>query len=258
MLIPAIDLITASLTLYKQHTKLFLKYTFLLFIVQFVAAVIAYFWKLPFILNSATAFIILAIFTLLYIAAQLASIWFSIALIRVIASCYLNLPNPDLKTVLEHSRQLIIQGFIAIVLASLATVGGFVLLFVPGIIFGLWFLFSLHAVSIDSETGLQALSKSKQLAKGRWWPVFWRLFAPGFVFGLIIFIPQKLLELVFNMIATSIQGITFSGVEGLNILLNILNLLITAAVVPLTAGAVTILYIELKKTINKSDTQKKA
>lgn len=73
---------------------------------------------------------------------------------------------------------------ILVLLVFLATFGGFLLLIIPGIIFGIWFSFS-NFVFIDKGLGIKAsMSKSRGLVKGRFWPVFWRLFVFGLFSGL--------------------------------------------------------------------------
>ncbi|MCJ7805797.1 hypothetical protein MUP46_04130 [Patescibacteria group bacterium] len=51
---------------------------------------------------------------------------------------------------------------------------GFVLLIIPGIIFGIWFSFSLF-IQISKGTSVkESLAKSKALTKGRFWPILGR------------------------------------------------------------------------------------
>lgn len=54
---------------------------------------------------------------------------------------------------------------------------GFLLFIVPGIIFVVWFAFSIYTVICEDKRGFKALSRSKQLVKGRWWSVAKRVFA---------------------------------------------------------------------------------
>ncbi len=54
---------------------------------------------------------------------------------------------------------------------------GFLLLIVPGIIFTIWFTFSTYMVICEDKRGLKALSRSKELVKGYWWPTAKRVFA---------------------------------------------------------------------------------
>ena len=60
-------------------------------------------------------------------------------------------------------------------LSGLVVAGGFVMAVVPGIIFAIWFSFSIYAFLIDGKRGLEALLKSKEYVVGYFWPVFGRL-----------------------------------------------------------------------------------
>ena len=76
--------------------------------------------------------------------------------------------------------------------AAVLTLFWTVLLIIPGIIFGVYYSFSLFALFFEDKKGLDALSKSKRLVKGYWWPVFGRFFLMGviaIVFSIIITLP---------------------------------------------------------------------
>ncbi|MBU0647957.1 hypothetical protein KJ855_02145 [Patescibacteria group bacterium] len=53
--------------------------------------------------------------------------------------------------------------------------GGFVLLIIPAIIFGVWYSFSEFILISREERGLDVLVKSKAYTRGMWWDVFWRM-----------------------------------------------------------------------------------
>jgi hypothetical protein len=54
--------------------------------------------------------------------------------------------------------------------------GGFLLLIVPGVIFLVWFAFAQFILASEGEPGMNALLKSKEYVRGRWFDVFLRLF----------------------------------------------------------------------------------
>ncbi len=60
-------------------------------------------------------------------------------------------------------------------LKSLVIGLGFILLFVPGIIFSVWFAFALFAFVFEGSQGKAALARSKQITTGYWWAIFGRL-----------------------------------------------------------------------------------
>ncbi|MFZ2190062.1 MAG: hypothetical protein WAV48_04740, partial [Candidatus Magasanikiibacteriota bacterium] len=191
MLISAKEIIQKSIDLYKKDYKLYLPYLILLFIPTGVLGLTeAMFGSF----REAIKFYGFSTTTLVYfiimVASSLASIWISIAFIRTLVNTINNQPTKTHKEELEHSKKLIIPAIVASIVTSLAVFGGLLLLIVPGIIFAIWFTFSLYSVAIEETSGVEAMRHSKQLVSGRWSDTFWRLLAPGFVFGLLMIIIQ--------------------------------------------------------------------
>jgi hypothetical protein len=54
--------------------------------------------------------------------------------------------------------------------------GGFLLLIIPGILFGVWFAFAQFILAGEDVKGMDALLKSKEYVRDRWFDVFLRLF----------------------------------------------------------------------------------
>jgi hypothetical protein len=54
--------------------------------------------------------------------------------------------------------------------------GAFLLFFIPGVIFLVWFSFGQFIFAAENEKGMNALLKSKEYVKGQWFEVFGRLF----------------------------------------------------------------------------------
>ncbi|MFA5155173.1 MAG: hypothetical protein WC453_01960 [Patescibacteria group bacterium] len=66
------------------------------------------------------------------------------------------------------------------------------LLIIPGIIFGVFYSFAVYIFFFEGKKGLDAISASKRLVSGYWWPVFGRFLFIGIiaiVFSLIITAP---------------------------------------------------------------------
>jgi hypothetical protein len=67
--------------------------------------------------------------------------------------------------------------------------GGFLLLFIPGIIFLVWFSFAQFILASENVRGMNALLKSKEYVRDRWFDVFLRLFVIWLVSGALGMIP---------------------------------------------------------------------
>jgi len=72
---------------------------------------------------------------------------------------------------------------------TLIVMGGYVLLFIPGIVLSLLFFFAQYILAENDTRGLDALIKSKSYVKGYWWGIFFRILAVGFVSGILGMIP---------------------------------------------------------------------
>lgn len=77
-------------------------------------------------------------------------------------------------------------------LVSLVVIGGMVLLFIPGIIVGVWIGLAIYVFILEDVRGMNALIKSKEYVKGRWWPVFGRFVSVGFLF----FVAQNIIDVI--------------------------------------------------------------
>ena len=62
------------------------------------------------------------------------------------------------------------------ILTFLVTLGGYLLLFIPGLIFGLWFNFGIFVLLQEKQVGRAALKRSRALVKGYFWPLAFRIF----------------------------------------------------------------------------------
>lgn len=61
------------------------------------------------------------------------------------------------------------------VLMGFIITGGFLLFFVPGILFSVWFAFPLYIMAREDVRGMDALLKSREYVRDMWFPVFLRL-----------------------------------------------------------------------------------
>lgn len=71
------------------------------------------------------------------------------------------------------------------ILSGLCVVAGLILLIVPGVIIGVWFMFAGYVLAVEGIRGGDALRKSKAYVQGRWWAVFWRVCAVYLIYFII-------------------------------------------------------------------------
>lgn len=181
MLIKARALMRESWTLYKNNFLFFTKIASWLLIPAVILTV------LPVIDTGGKFFGIINIFSSLvslFTVFFLASL-ISIALVLAINGL-LKKEKIDMKAIYGASYSKIISYIWISILVTVAILGGTLLLIIPGIIFSIWFSFALYILILEGVRGTQALSASRELVKGYFWPVLWRWVAPYFIFGLLL------------------------------------------------------------------------
>jgi hypothetical protein len=229
-------IIAQSIDLYKKHWKKYLQYV-VLTLAPFLILVIVPNGFIEAIRPSQFTFAgVGVLFACLFIIAWICSTWFSISFLKDIADTYQTQTSLPIKEQLIASKPLLLPAIIASILVGLSVLGGFILLIIPGVIFSIWFAFSIHAVAIDGHGSTDALRTSKALIQGRWWHVMWLLAVPAFLFGISAWVLQYLFlmpgEFANNQFITGV-GEFIGG-------------LVSIVIAPLTTAAPTILYLELK------------
>ena len=67
--------------------------------------------------------------------------------------------------------------------------GGFFLLVIPGVIFLVWFVFAQFIIASEDEKGMNAILKSKEYVRERWFDIFLRLFVIWLVSAILGIVP---------------------------------------------------------------------
>ncbi len=239
MLIKARDLIRESWTLYKNNFLFLTKIAAWLLIPAVVLTVLPIFDTGGKFFGIINIFLLLVyLFTIFFLAS-----FISIALVMAINGL-LKQEKVDMKAVYGASYSKILSYIWISVLVTVATLGGTLLLIIPGIIFSIWFSFSLYILILEGQRGTQSLAMSRELVKGYFWPVLWRWVAPYFVYGLlltIIFvIPIYLIGLA---IGDPMAGFAAETPWWSDLISSVLSIL----TVPLFTIIAVLLYKSLKK-----------
>ena len=112
---------------------------------------------------------------LLLIVFTLASIYI---VIRSEIGVYLLMKlesTETIKSIFTKTQLLFWPYFILSLLVGIIVILWTLLFIVPGIIMGIFYMFSIYAFLFAGQRGKQAMKFSKQLVKGYWWAVFGRL-----------------------------------------------------------------------------------
>jgi hypothetical protein len=124
------------------------------------------------------------------------SVWFSVAgAISCLGSLFLWLwavpsllyslkENTAIKESYKRGFRILASYTWVYFLLTIIIVGGFLLFFVPGLIFSIWFSLAIFILVFEERKGFNALFKSKHLVRGKFWEVFWRILVLGLITGL--------------------------------------------------------------------------
>jgi hypothetical protein len=95
-----------------------------------------------------------------------------------------------------------LPGFTLIgVFSAIIVLLGFVVFFIPGIIFSIYLTFASLAYVVHGSRGKSALLSSLTLVHGRWWKTFWRLIAAGVLSYLVSVAAASILSVFGAIIA---------------------------------------------------------
>ena len=167
-------------TLIGRALSIFQKRFFLYAGIVIIPVVLSLAFEIPFL--SAIIFSLPSEATfVLYIALFLIQFWAYTALIFAIKG---GDHEMDVITAYSQSFKKAHSCAWVLLLGGFIMVGGYGLFFIPGIIFSVWFSLSLYVLLDENEKGMNALLKSREYVRGRWWGVAWRLFF-GLMLGII-------------------------------------------------------------------------
>lgn len=138
------------------------------------------------------------------------------------------------KEILPASLPLLWPYFYTSLAVGLIVIGGMFLLFIPGILFGVWFMFSSYAVVLSGQKGLAAMTVSKNLVQGRWWAIFWRSLIPVVLLAIVTVIIRSVL--------LGFGSLIFHSKFQQDILNSLLLAVTSGAIAPLSTSIFVLLY----------------
>lgn len=150
--------------------------------------------------------ILMAVLAVIFLVVLVVSwMWGQTALLYAIKD---NQENIGIVEAYRRGWHKILSYWWVVLLTGVITAGGFLLFFVPGIIFAIWFSLAPFVLIAEDVKGMNALLKSKEYVRGKWGSVFWRFIFIGFISALLFFIVSLLLGLIFgDQIGGSISSI---------------------------------------------------
>jgi len=124
---------------------------------------------------------------IIYFFSLFISVLGSIALLIFINN---NAPLTSVGQLYKKSLNLIIPYLWIAILSALITIGGLVLLIIPGLVWAISYSLGIYILMAENIGGYRALKRSRELVQGYWWPVFFKYL---FLFALFIIAALPLL-----------------------------------------------------------------
>lgn len=96
------------------------------------------------------------------------------------------------------------------ILQGICLLGLFILLIIPGLIFAVFWYFTLYIVVYYGKTGMGAMKESKSIVTGRWWKTLWYMLLIGIISALAIGVIVALISALVGMLGDPViaSGIT--------------------------------------------------
>ncbi len=185
-----------------------------------------------------------------YAAGIVIAVWTSIRVYQVVFALERKQPisAKTTQTALTLFWPIILVGL----LVGFATLGGFILLVLPGIYLAIRLTFSQLSVIDGGKRGTQAIKDSWALTKNRFWPILGREIAAVIVFGFLLVAVSGVAFWIVTKLAGTGGYQAMVGTEnqnpavaGANILV---NGIVQAAFIPLMYIFQVKLYLNLVKT----------
>lgn len=234
------EIIKLSWNTYASKIKTYLPLAGLIFVFSAVNSLasdlITGFLPVPF---GRIASIILSL--LMYLLNFAITVW-----IIIITARLLDNKKPDFN--IKEMFPIYWPALAISVLVGLITVGGFLLVLVPGILFTTWYAFSIYLAVLEKKRGVKTLlHESREMSRGRFWPIFGRLILPSVFWAVIAYL---VLAGIFNLLGIIFNKSLMSATElpaSLAITTVLVSDLVAAFFSALPLIAMTIVYREVKK-----------
>jgi len=212
---PVVQLFSDAWNLFKQKRRSVFRLAVYAFVLQLVLSIVSILLGVTGLGgaltvssgNTAIGGSILGVAGLLFIALMVVYVllyaWIQGAFILLFSK---EEAEPNIRTVITEAKQFIGPLWWASILVGLIVIVGMFLLVIPGIIFAIWYSFTIMVVVLEGLRGTDAMRKSKSYVQGRWWGVFGRLILLSIVVG----IASSIVDNIFGSFG-SYSGALFSS-----------------------------------------------
>lgn len=216
-------------------------------------SIIAYVGQLLFFTENPVGYIVGIVVAIIAVVVSIASMPATAQAVHLVST------NPSASVTLKGQYSFGFSLFwsmvLLIIINSLASLGSFILLIIPGIIVAVYTSVYIFTFTVEGKRGFAALTESFNLIRGRWWPVFGRI-----LFFIIVMLAFWIIVAGIQFIVGLITGTPVvpkgDAVQSMGsfVIQSIITLIVTAVIGPFSVGYMYRLYTSLKSTRTSSDT----
>ena len=184
-------LIKESFEIYKQKIKSILKLMIIFWGLSIIFGILTSLMSPESIIENGGYLALLFVLCLcLFIIFLYSLITFSFILLAV------KPVETKLEEIFQDAWEKLWQYILIVLLVGFFTFLSFLLLFIPGIIVGVYFMFCSYILVIEGGKGIDVLKRSWALVKGNWWKVFGRIVLLNIVVMIIFSILSSVNDLL--------------------------------------------------------------
>jgi hypothetical protein len=227
---------------FRIYKNRFIRFITIIAVIQIPISLISVLIQMLFVEQDSggkTAAAIAALSTLpLIFLTMLGQTLCSGALTRSVAETYLG-HDMSVGQAYKHVLPKFLTLILASILVSLCVGFGFVLLVVPGIIFGLWFALTTPAIIMEDLKAMPGMSRSRALVKGNLGKVL--------MVGFLVFVLMLVITLPFQFAGTLLTKMVPQDNQTISLLIiNLFETIGQLITTPVGAIASILLYYDLR------------
>lgn len=98
-----------------------------------------------------------------------------LSVVFILATTSIFTKHPVTKEIVRYAAILSFPYFLTLVLSGLITASGTILLVIPGIVFGVWFMLAPVVAVLEQKGVMESMRASRNLVRGRFFPVLGRI-----------------------------------------------------------------------------------
>lgn len=239
-MLPVLELLQLTWTIFRRNTGLYVGYSAWLLIPA----------ALVFVVSTLSPEASLGLGIIGQIIMIILGIWIWIVLISITAKIVAR-EKIQMEEISRHAWNRLLPLIGVVIMVGLVQLVGFLLLIIPGVVFMVWYAFAQTDVVLSERGGLAAMAESRQMVRGRFWPILWRLLAGPIVLGTIYAVGAAASISLIEYLGTGTVTL-FSDSPSLSV--NLLGTVADVLVMPLFIIYLTLLYLDAKQTLKKNKT----